>query len=141
MFTPDLLLKWAGLEYASLSDLNALVPVPTQCTNADHFRDSAKLCAVWMQREGIPSIAHIGPFLSFVPTLGKETMFKKGFRSYASASAALSGAKTCARAKKIVVHRVIPGRIEKMTMTPSLAVWYGPGGKEMFVDLCGVVKV
>lgn len=122
MFTAEFLLQLHQQESSSLEELQAKIPVAIVAETAKEFREIAKECAVWMQRQGIIELRSVGPFMSFMPDILSTVTLKK-FAQITINKRGETKFQIAQRETTVTVSGVTRGFIQKGQITHSKILW------------------
>lgn len=75
-------------------------------------REAALVCAEWLERKGLPSATHVGPFGPELPARGQSVTVKKGSTVFGTGSDIGREGRVSARAQVVKVHSVNRGYID-----------------------------
>lgn len=146
MFTPKSLREMADVAHAEYLELQKLHPPGTihDGRNKAYTRAAqARVCAKWMEQQGIAELAHVGPFSSFPPlSKGMQVRIRKG--SFVQSTK--GEPRKTARDQVVKVHFYDAGYVDtypraekeaEVVRQPQIT-WAGAGGYWRWTDLNNV---
>lgn len=147
MFSPEFLRDVADRAQALLEQLAKDHPPGTVHQGRNEAHDTvlkARICADWMDAQGIEGLPHVGPFsiLSKGLSRGQRVRVKKGARVFSTRPGANASGTVSVRSQVITVREFYEGYID-FSAVPLKVVnpwvqWAGAGGYWRRTDLANI---
>ncbi len=140
MFTPTSLLEMAAVRESTLKDPDIASEVRRKLRNE---MEDALTCAVWMEKNGLKELEHVGPFGPDIPegNVLWSVRIKAGAKIWSTNPkySRAKGGKTAGRAYQVTATRMHRGYVHGGEVHQGVVVWAGEGSYWYETDLNNVV--